>query len=367
MIFFFISSLNIGGAERVFVNLINTLSRSKPITLIIESRENTMQHLLDSSVNVIILNNSSYFTNIVSIYKLCLSEKPCCIISTLGVTLKASIAGLFLPNVKVVNRSANTISSYLMEVKRKNKIRYLMQYLNIYFSVLLSDRYVCQSIAMKEDLERFMFFPSWIKERISVINNATFARAIEISKDKDVKCKFLTVATFKPQKNIGRMIDIFNKLNQLTKNWHLTILGEGEEYSNIFSKVENLGLSDKISLKGYVDFPEKYYIDSNYYISTSNYEGVSNSILEALSFGIPIIQLSSKNMDYSVLSNNRGVIFDSESSDGKIANDIYQLIINGELNSIKNRTLRLEYIKKFHSLEKSANLFYDLCTKKKHE
>ena len=53
--------------------------------------------------------------------------------------------------------------------------------------------------------------------------------------------------------------------------------------------VEKLGIKDKVEFKGFVkDIPNE--IRRAYlYVSTSNFEGISNAMLEALAMGIPVV------------------------------------------------------------------------------
>ena len=59
---------------------------------------------------------------------------------------------------------------------------------------------------------------------------------------------------------------------------------------NNLTKLSNdLNISDCVRFCGYVDDVDHKIRDASIYVSTSNYEGISNSMIEALAMGIPTI------------------------------------------------------------------------------
>lgn len=98
-----------------------------------------------------------------------------------------------------------------------------------------------------------------------------------------------------PQKNLDLLIDAFAKLNNDYPDYTLKIYGntveqlEIEYKENIISKVQKLGLNDYIFvLPPAADVHQKI-IDSAMFVSSSDYEGLSNSMIEAMAIGLPCI------------------------------------------------------------------------------
>jgi len=80
---------------------------------------------------------------------------------------------------------------------------------------------------------------------------------VENIKYQGSKCKyknyFLYIGTLQPRKNIIRLIEAFKTLNN-----KLVIVGKkGWLYDDIFNKVKELGLEDKVIFTGFVDEQEK--------------------------------------------------------------------------------------------------------------
>lgn len=52
---------------------------------------------------------------------------------------------------------------------------------------------------------------------------------------------------------------------------------------------KNLGISDKVEFKGKVNNPAQYIATSKCFVMSSDFEGISNALLEAMSIGLPVI------------------------------------------------------------------------------
>ena len=133
-------------------------------------------------------------------------------------------------------------------------------------------------------------------------------------------------------KRNDEIIRIFSKVKD-RENWHLYILGDGEEYKHLESLIKELHLEGSVSLEGYISkekLPD-YLLNSSIFLMASITEGLPMVLLEAMSYGIPCIA-------YEIPS---GV------------NDIIEHNQNGFV--IKNRNEE-EYIKCLERLMKDSKL-----------
>jgi glycosyltransferase involved in cell wall biosynthesis len=71
--------------------------------------------------------------------------------------------------------------------------------------------------------------------------------------------------------------------------YELHIYGEGEEKENLVEYITKKRITEKVFLDGFFANIHEEIKDAAMYVSTSNYEGMSNSMLEALALGIPTI------------------------------------------------------------------------------
>ena len=69
----------------------------------------------------------------------------------------------------------------------------------------------------------------------------------------------------------------------------MEIYGEGPLKNELQDKINNYHLNESVFLKGYVDDVDEKMRIASIYVSSSDFEGISNSMLEALAMGIPSI------------------------------------------------------------------------------
>ena len=75
--------------------------------------------------------------------------------------------------------------------------------------------------------------------------------------------------------------------------YYLKLYGKGEDEDNIKKLAQNLGIEDKVYLMGISNNPMKDICNSEIFIITSDYEGISNALLEAMAIGMPCISTDS--------------------------------------------------------------------------
>ena len=101
--------------------------------------------------------------------------------------------------------------------------------------------------------------------------------------------EILAAGRLTAQKNFAMLIEGFAAFAGKHPEYRLTICGEGELKASLTAQAKQLGVEDKISFPGFVADIHRRMRDAEIYVSTSDYEGISNSMLEALALGIPVI------------------------------------------------------------------------------
>jgi len=85
------------------------------------------------------------------------------------------------------------------------------------------------------------------------------------------------------------LIDAFAKIAKIHPDYKLNIYGEGDLRDSLEKNIKSLNLEKKVFLKGTVNnLKDKIYTVSLFILS-SNYEGMPNSLMEAMSLGLPVI------------------------------------------------------------------------------
>lgn len=99
----------------------------------------------------------------------------------------------------------------------------------------------------------------------------------------------IAIGRYSYQKGFDRLLSIWKKVVAQEQNWHLNIVGDGELRSQLESKVEELSLQDYVSLSKPTNEIEKVYLNSSILVLTSRYEGLPMILIEAQSYGLPIV------------------------------------------------------------------------------
>lgn len=114
------------------------------------------------------------------------------------------------------------------------------------------------------------------------LHNSTTEDQPSLLKDLQ-KPIFISVGSLIPRKNMGFLIEAFAKTDS-SKSGSLVILGEGPQKGELLDKS-----SSNVRFFGNVNNVGDYLKNSDYFISTSLSEGLPNTVLEALSAGLPVI------------------------------------------------------------------------------
>lgn len=91
------------------------------------------------------------------------------------------------------------------------------------------------------------------------------------------------------QKRYDIMLKAFSIFENKHKGYTLILYGSGEDEENIRKWITDLGLDHSVFLLGKTDHPLKKMDEADVFLMTSDYEGISNSLLEAMAIGMPAI------------------------------------------------------------------------------
>lgn len=103
------------------------------------------------------------------------------------------------------------------------------------------------------------------------------------------KKEFVTFCRIDNQKNLPMMIDAFCVVHKKYPDYILRIYGTGLIEKNIKQYIHSKQADSYISMEGFAKEIHNKIIDVSGYLSSSNYEGLSNSMLEALAIGLPCV------------------------------------------------------------------------------
>lgn len=274
-----IPSLGMGGAERVTSELSNEFIKygMNVIFILLDNNENyyPINEKIKIYFNSYNKKKNTFMRNIErikKIRKILLDNKIDIVLSFLTSANFLSILATRKTNIRVY------VSERSDPNKNTEKIKMLRN--------LLYQR--CDGIIFQtEDAKKC--FSKKIQKKSRVIGNPI---KDNLPKWKDVKVhdeSIVTAVRLEKSKNIPMLLDAFAKVQKIYSNYKLIIFGDGPEYENIKEKSKTLGLEENVILKGRNNKWHEEAIHSSVFVLSSDYEGMSNSLLEALSMGMPVV------------------------------------------------------------------------------
>ncbi len=129
-------------------------------------------------------------------------------------------------------------------------------------------------------------------DNICVIPNASTFQNVQTS--SLTVPKVIAIGRYDYQKGFDRLIMAWKKVTEYTTDWHLDIVGDGNKRQELQLWIERMGLDKQISLIKPMSHIDSVYLNSSVLALTSHYEGLPMVLLEAQSFGLPIVAFNCK-------------------------------------------------------------------------
>ncbi|MDR2954230.1 MAG: glycosyltransferase family 4 protein [Prevotella sp.] len=98
--------------------------------------------------------------------------------------------------------------------------------------------------------------------------------------------KVIAVGRYSIPKRFDNLLLIWSKITRHFPDWQLEIWGEGGERKKLENLIEELGIGDTTSLKGYTSNIEEHMSASSIFALTSDFEGFPLVVLEAMVCGL---------------------------------------------------------------------------------
>lgn len=176
----------------------------------------------------------------------------------------------------------------------------------------------------------------WPKGRIINLENAFVVKQNDISKYK--RYNLLYVGSVYERKGIIYLLEALSLIpDQARSKISLDIVGnidENSEYSRLLFKfVEDKNLNHTIKFRGRVSEQEleEYYKNAYAFVLPSLLEGYGLVIIEAMSYGLPVIAFNNSAMPYTIKHGENGLIAENMNPES-LCNNILLLINDSKLH-----------------------------------
>lgn len=288
----FLPDLSGGGAERVMVNLAEGFARrGLRVDMVLVQAAGAYLSQIPPGIRIVDLHARSAYTAFPGLIAYLRREKPEALLSTLDLTnLIAILSGrLARTPTRLVIRIANTVSIQHRSPAKKGLERLALSWIYPW-----ADEVVAISDSVAADLSRYTGIP---EGRIRTILNPTISPRLMEEAGQPLDHPWfspgaapvvLGVGRFTRQKDFGTLVSAFARL-RATKPARLIILGEGEERSHLENFVQERGMAGDVELPGFVQNPYAYMRRAAVFVLSSIWEGLPNSLIEALACGCPVV------------------------------------------------------------------------------
>lgn len=316
--------LNCVGGVDVYLRLILTnIDNTRFSTIIIHGQSDTKTPFLNKdktpvkSYTTTIVRNISLINDLRAVYylyKILKIEKPSIIhVHSAKGGIIGRVAGMIL-GIKVIY-TPHAFSYLSAESKIKKRI-----FLSI--EKLFSMGNCIVLATSKSEKNRAIKEVGYKSENAIVFNNSI--NAITSVKDLTIKKTWpdeyiCTVGRPSYQKNIELMLAVFNEVRK-ERNIHLVIMGVGHHSSNLEGVkrlIVELNLQDSVTLIDWTDRENIFHIisKSKFYISTSRYEGLPYSVIEALALSKACIVSNCDGNNDLIENGYNGYVIENEKKD----------------------------------------------------
>lgn len=366
---FMINDLNVGGAEVGLVDVLNELSKTETVDLVLLRKEGELLNRLNKNIRVYSILNKDYSKLKNKIYHIFYFLggifTKYVYSNTINTEYEVEVAYLEGFPAVFIASSTNPYSIKIASIRvgiknhklKAEKVPFGMLNLKLAYNKMDKIYGVSKQTTL-EFIERFKS----CKEKTTTIY--TYFNTDEIIKksnevkdnlfDKD-KVNFLAVGRFNHQKGYDRLIDAFEIVHQKYKNAVLHIIGKndtelGEELKE---KIKEKNLDNAIKLYGVISNPYPYMKQCDALISSSYYEGYPRVINEALALKKLCIGPKVTGMDEALDDGRLGIL--TENTTDALVDGMIRVIEKNDIDKY-NEELKTFDGNKSHFFESFNNL-----------
>lgn len=226
-----------------------------------------------------------------------------------GTYLESLIASKLTRSVKgcVFGFHGKTFEDLNVENKRRARIQRILS--------LFTDKILTLSQSMKLDYSQAVGIN---EDKISVIWNGVDLSRFAVNVDRTLERLKLgfsannfiigCVARIDPVKDIGTLLKAFSLASKKYTNLKLLIVGDGSSLPLLKRDADYMGLNDTVVFTGIRDDVPVLLKIMDLYVQPSLYEGVSNTILEAMASGLPVVATNVGGNPEIVIDNATGLL-----------------------------------------------------------
>ena len=336
-ILFLINTLDGGGAEKVLVDTVNALDKTKyDITVQTVTDRGTFKDRLKNNVkykSIVKIKNDflqrvfMYIINFILpprvVYQLFIRDGYDYEVAFIeGVPTKLISASSSRKSIKYAWVHIDLYNTFGLEKVYKNIQHHIVCYKKY-------DKIICVSNSAKEAFIKRFGINDKVTVKHNVINDHYIREKSKEPIEKSKKMCIVTVGRLEHQKGMDRLLKIHKSLMDEGFDYDLLIIGQGSKRKKLEEYVKNNLLSESVKFIGFTDNPYKYMATADLIVYPSRAEGYSTVAVEAIILGKPVVVTDCSGMREIFGDSQYGLV--TENNDEALYNGIKQMITDPEL------------------------------------
>jgi glycosyltransferase involved in cell wall biosynthesis len=165
---------------------------------------------------------------------------------------------------------------------------------------------------------------------------------------KPFKIVVLMVGRLEEEKNIADGLRAFSSISKKNKDAGLVIVGDGSLRSTLEKEAMARGIKEQVRFIGWVDDVFEYYKQADIFLHTSFYEGYGLVLIEAASYGLPIVS-TDVGIVGDVLIENESTLVCAVGDVPCLSQHLSRLLTENELRGAIGASAK-QAVQKMHSL-----------------
>ena len=150
------------------------------------------------------------------------------------------------------------------------------------------------------------------KERIVAIPNAVDTSRFHGMAHPQDAPRFVFIGRIVAEKGLPMLLDAFAEVVPACPAAHLTIVGTGPLLASLQANANDAGLAGNVTFTGHRDDIETLLADANLGVLPSRIEGLSNTLLECMASGLPVVASRISGNEDFIRHGDNGWLFDPD-------------------------------------------------------
>ncbi len=280
---FLIPNMGNGGAERV-ISILSSVLSDDYYVYILMTDDDLIEYEIDKNVNVQYIpyyqSKNKFIRNLSHILAVRKQLKKL----EIDIVISFLISANFLAILASLFSKRRIIVSERSDPYHNCQSLILSHVRNLLYR--FSSAIICQSKAAKT------YFPLKVQKKIIIIPNPILSD-LPIKRNDYFEPIIITAARLHKDKRIDLLIRAFAKVTNECSDIILKIYGKGPQENELKNLVRQLSLCDRVKFMGNHLRWHQESMNAYAYVTSSSFDGMCNSMIEAMATGIPCISTTS--------------------------------------------------------------------------